>query len=176
MMGKLLRGALALGLALGLTAATGGDGTLDTPEWMTVDNAAKTVAIDLVVGMTPANNNWNYNGLTKGEATIVVPVGYTITLNFVNKDPAMAHSVGVSEKLTTWPPVFTEVAPAFAGAMSSNPTDMATSTMPGASETIRFVADTAGEYALVCYLPAHATTGMWLGFDVSADGSVGLAQ
>ena len=175
---KILRSALTMGLFLGLTAATTVDTPvdtpLDTPEWMTVDAAAKTVTMDVVVGMTGANNNWNFNGLSNGEATIVVPEGYTVTLNFVNKDPAMAHSVGVSTKEAVWPPMFTTVTPAFEGALSKNPTDMATSTMPNESETLTFVADKAGEYAMVCYLPAHATTGMWIGFTVSADGEVGV--
>ena len=174
MTSRILRTGMTLGLALGLTAATSGDGALTTPDWMVVDDAAKTVTLDVVVGMNGANNNWNFNGLINGEATIVVPEGYTVTMNFVNDDPAMAHSVGVSTKEAVWPPLFTTVTPAFEGALSKNPTDMATSTLPGERETLTFVADKAGEYALVCYIPAHAATGMWLGFTVSSDGRSGV--
>lgn len=171
---RIIRAGITLGLVFGLTAATGEANDNTLPDWMVVDEVAKTVTLDIEVGMTPVNNNWNFNGLTNGEATIVVPQGFTVTLNFVNNDPAMTHSVGVSTKEATWPPLFTEVTPAFPGALSKNPTDMANSTMPGQTETLEFVASTAGEYALVCYLPAHASTGMWLGFRVSADGSSGV--
>lgn len=181
MKSRILRSGLTLGLVLGLTAAVSADSSVDTeldgletPEWMLVDDAAKTVTLDIVAGMTGANNNWNFNGLTTGEATIVVPEGYAITLNFTNKDPAMTHSVGVSTMEATWPPMFTTVTPVFPGALSKNPTDMASSTMPGESETLTFVADKAGDYALVCYTPAHAVTGMWIGFTVSADGRSGV--
>jgi uncharacterized cupredoxin-like copper-binding protein len=36
------------------------------------------------------------------------------------------------------------------------------------------VATTAGNYAMVCYVPGHAALGMWLYFDVSADGEAGV--
>ena len=148
---------------------------LAVPEWMAVDHEAQTVTMDIVAGSTDANNHWNYNGYYNGNATIVVPVGYTITINFSNEDQANPHSVGVDPSAGgSWPAMFEDPQPVFEGAMTSNPTDMATATMPGASETITFVADTAGEYTLVCYIPAHAATGMWIFFTVSADGEAGL--
>jgi 3-hydroxybutyryl-CoA dehydrogenase len=30
------------------------------------------------------------------------------------------------------------------------------------------------EIALICYVPGHTLTGMWIGFRVAADGTVGL--
>jgi uncharacterized cupredoxin-like copper-binding protein len=50
---------------------------------------------------------------------------------------------------------------------------MQEATQPGASESISFTADAAGAYTLVCYIPAHAATGMWINFTVSADGAAG---
>lgn len=147
---------------------------LDIPEWMSVDRAEKTVALDIAAGKTDANNHWNYNGLTNGEATIVVPEGYTVVIYFTNEDPNMMHSLAVLEPQETYPPAFEEPKPVFAGAISSNPTDMATATQPGGGEMITFIADKAGEYVLICLIPAHAVTGMWIGFSVSAEGKVGL--
>ena len=46
--------------------------------------------------------------------------------------------------------------------------------MPGETETVTFTADAAGTYTLVCYIPGHGTTGMWIYFVVSADGSAGV--
>jgi len=70
--------------------------------------------------------------------------------------------------------MFDDPQPVFEGAMTENPTDMASATMPGESESITFVADAAGEYTMVCYTPAHAATGMWIFFTVSAEGEAGL--
>ena len=51
---------------------------------------------------------------------------------------------------------------------------MTDSTMNGETETITFTAGAAGEYALVCYVPGHATAGMWINFNVEA--AAGAAQ
>ncbi|MEZ4703469.1 MAG: sulfocyanin-like copper-binding protein, partial [Rhodothermales bacterium] len=102
------------------------------------------------------------------------PEGYTVTLTFKNNDPVMAHSIGVAMPMAAYPPMFDNPQPVFAGAISSNPTDMTGATLPGKSEVLTFQADKAGDYVLVCYIPAHATTGMWVHFKVSADGKAGL--
>ena len=76
--------------------------------------------------------------------------------------------------MDAYPAMFTEATPVFEGAMSSNPTDMMSATQAGASEELTFKADTAGDFALICYIPAHAVTGMWIGFSVSAEGKSGV--
>lgn len=146
----------------------------EVPSWMSVDHEAKTVTMDIVAGKTDAYNHWNFNGYAKGEATVVVPVGYTVTINFKNDDPVMVHSLGIGPLEDTFPAMFTDVKPAFEGAMSSNPTDMTNATKPGASETLTFTADKAGDYAMICLIPGHAMAGMWIKFSVSADGQAGL--
>jgi len=171
---------LALALALGVLvfSAEGvyaqNGGSLSMPDWMTVDETSQTVSLEIVAGKTDAFNYWNFNGYANGEATIVVPAGYTVTMTFKNNDPAMAHSVGVGERMDAFPALFTEAVPVFEGAMSSNPTDMMGATQVGASEELTFKADTAGDYALICYIPAHAVTGMWIGFSVSAEAKAGV--
>ena len=148
---------------------------LSTPDWMKVDHDAKTVKLEVIAGMTDAYNHWNFNGFAQGEATIVVPEGYAISIAFQNNDPYMVHSIGVGEKMDVYPTMYTDVSPSFEGAISSSPTDMVNATAAaGGSEKITFVASAAGEYALVCYIPAHAMSGMWIGFTVSSDNSVGL--
>jgi len=149
-------------------------GELTTPDWFQVDNDAQTVTIELVAGTTSANNYWNFHGLFGGRGGITVPEGYTVTLTLRNQDPNMGHSVGVGERMATWPNSFTQVTPIFEGAVTSNPTSMTESTLPGESETITFVADRAGDFALICYVVGHAASGMWLPFTVSADGTAGV--
>lgn len=140
------------------------------PGWMRVDHDAKTVHLAVVAGKTTANNSWNFNGYARGEATVVVPLGYTVELTFSNQDKAMAHSLAVLPAAEAYPAVFTDPALAFSGAATSHPTDMMKATQPGGKETIRFVADAAGDYAMLCLVPGHATVGMWIGLRV-ADGA-----
>ncbi|WP_425153915.1 sulfocyanin-like copper-binding protein [Candidatus Palauibacter sp.] len=142
---------------------------------VTIDERSRTVTIDLVAGSTDSNNRWNFNGYANGEATVVVPEGYTVTVNFENRDPVNYHSVGVLERAASYPAIFDDAVPVFEGAITANATSMTEATAPaGGTETISFTASTAGDYALVCPIPAHAVTGMWIGFEVSASGDSGL--
>lgn len=147
----------------------------ELPDWMSVDNDAKTVTLEIVAGKTDALNNWNFNGYVQGNATITVPEGYSVNLTFTNNDPNMVHSIGVTELMEAFPAMFDSPAPVFEGAISSNPTDMTNATATGKSEALTFKASKAGNYALVCLIPAHAITGMWIKFNVSADGSAGFS-
>lgn len=148
-------------------------GPLTLPDWMEHDAAANTVHITLTAGQTSRSNYWNYNGAIRGELDVTVPEGATVTIDLVNEDPVMAHSVGVSDEVSDFavPPA---PEPVFAGAITPNPTSMTEGGMPGTTQTITFVADTAGGYSLVCYVPGHSAIGMWLFFTVSADGEVGV--
>lgn len=168
--------ALALvGIAAAVPIAASATDGPELPDWMSVDHAAKTVTMTIVAGMNPTNNNWNFNGLSKGESSIVVPVGYTIEIAYQNSDPTgMVHSIGVGQISETTAAMFTDPTPAFAGAISASPADPVNATASGASETISFVADAAGDYALICYVPGHTLTGMWIGFRVTDDGTVGV--
>lgn len=150
-------------------------GQLTMPDWMTVNESDSTVTMEVVAAKTSDNmNGWNFNGYYGGNATIVVPQGYEITIEFQNDDQVNPHSLGIDEQVGGYPANFSEVTPAFEGAVTEGATQMGTSTQPGQSETITFTASEAGEYAMVCYVPAHANQGMWIGFDVSADGEAGV--
>jgi FtsP/CotA-like multicopper oxidase with cupredoxin domain len=148
-------------------------GAMTTPEWYVIDNDARTVHMTLIAGETSVNNYWNYNGATNGSLAITVPEGYTVTIEQVNRDPNMAHSVGILALPTNFlmPP---QANPVFPGAISQNPTSMIDATMPGETESIEFVASEAGTYGLVCLIPGHSAIGMWLYFNVTADGPAGV--
>ena len=150
------------------------EAALTMPDWMTVDEANQTVEITLIAGETDANNSWNYNGYHTGNATIVVPQGWEVTIDFSNEDQVNAHSISIESQVGDYPPTFDAAKPVFEGAATAGATQMAEATQPGQSETISFTASTAGDYAMVCLVPAHATQGMWLHFNVSADGEVGF--
>lgn len=159
-------------------AATGGlpappTGPMTTPEWYTVDNAARTVHMTITAGSTPDNNYWNFNGAINGTVAITVPEGYTITIDLVNDDPNMAHSLGIQRDFAN-PMMPPTPDPVFEGAITPNPQSMTAGTMPGETATIQFVADAAGEYSMICYTPGHTALGMWLYFNVAGDGGAGV--
>lgn len=149
-------------------------GSLSTPAWMTLDETARTVSMDIVAGETEANNRWNFNGLYAGEGAIVVPQGYSVTINFTNADPNQPHSFGIDEPMDSYPATFDNPEPVFAGAIS--PDAATTGTAPNGTATITFTTDAAGEYVMICYIAGHAVAGMHLPFEVSADGSAGVRQ
>ena len=134
-------------------------------DWIQVDVAANTVSMTVVAGQDATNNNWNFNGHANGNVTVAVPVGSTVTIEFSNNDARMGHSIGVSTRPSDPWSATPDATPVFAGAVSSNPTSMTESTVAGESETLTFTG-TVGEYALVCFVPGHATAGMWINFDV----------
>ncbi len=144
-------------------------GPMTIPDWYQVDHDAKTVRLSVVAGLSPDNNYWNYNGAIRGQLAITVPEGYEVTIDLENRDPNMAHSLGISSELVnfTVPPT---PEPVFAGAITENPQSMIDATMPGETESITFVADAAGNYSMVCYIAGHSAIGMWLFFNVSAGG------
>ncbi len=148
-------------------------GPMTIPDWYQVDHDAKTVRLSVVAGLSPDNNYWNYNGAIRGQLAITVPEGYEVTIDLENRDPNMAHSLGISSELVNFmvPPT---PEPVFAGAITENPQSMIDATMPGETESITFVADAAGNYSMVCYIAGHSAIGMWLFFNVSAGGEAGV--
>lgn len=162
------------GAAAGETRAEGSE-NLTLPSWMKVDRSAKTVSADIEAGKTAENNHWNFNGYYNGNATIAVPAGYKVTIQFKNDDPAVAHSIGVDSKTSDFPAMWENPQPVFSGAISENPTSLQGGTSPGKSTKISFTADKPGNYSLVCFMPGHAAAGMWVHFKVSSDGETGVA-
>ncbi len=145
---------------------------MTTPEWFHADDAGKTVHMIVTAGLTDVKNYWNFNGAADGNMTITVPEGYAVTIDLVNNDPAMAHSLGISTVTSGF--AIVDPTPAFAGAITADATSMTDATLPGETESITFTAAAAGSYSMVCFIPGHAATGMWVRFNVSADGSKGV--
>ena len=187
------RTAFSTALMLGLAACGGGESAdagaeMDTsapaeapaaaasnemtmPSWYRMDGS--NVTLDITAGATSAGNYWNFNGAQNGTMTITVPVGSQVTINFSNQDPNMAHSVGISAGFDA-PPAMVDPNPVFAGAITADPTSMTAATLPGETETITFTASEAGNYSMVCYIAGHVVSGMWVHFNVSADGEAGV--
>jgi sulfocyanin len=142
-------------------------------DWLKADAAAKTATLDVVAGKDASNNNWNFNGFANGSATVTVPTGYKVTINFSNNDPNMAHSIGVVAKATPFSAT-PDTKPVFAGAISKNPNSMTDATKKGDMDTVTFTADKPGEYAVLCFVPGHAAAGMWINFTVADGATAGV--
>lgn len=128
------------------------------PTWMTVDSAARSVTFELIAGMTTANGSLNFNGTKGGALTLIVPRGWRVTLDFVNRDKNLPHSAQVISGQGPLP-----IGPgttSFPGASSTDPGTGVGATHP--MEPIRFAATTAGEYRIFCAVPGHGMAGMWM--------------
>ncbi len=145
---------------------------MTTPDWFSYDKGTNTVKMTITAGLTDAKNHWNFNGGHDGDMIITVPEGAKVTLDFKNADPAMAHSIGIVDKTSGFSATPTDE-PVFAGAVS-NPHTATEGLAPGGSETLNFTASKAGNYAAICYMAGHAATGMYVYFNVSADGKAGV--
>jgi hypothetical protein len=148
-------------------------GAMTTPDWFAVDHTARTVNLTITAGLTPVANHWNFNGYINGQLAINVPEGYTVTIEYSNVDPNMAHSLGIVAETQNFsvPPA---PQPVFEGAITTNPTSMVDATMPGETETVTFVAARAGNYAMVCFIPGHSAIGMWAWFNVTTGQEAGI--
>jgi len=151
-----------------------GGGEVSMPDWMTYDQGANTLTMDIDAGETSDNNSWNFNGYFGGKGEVFIPADAEVTVNFTNKDQNMAHSFGAVSERGNFPANFTNPQPVFAGAITKNPTSLTGATLPGQSETVTFTADQPGQYSFVCFIPGHAAVGMYLHFTVDQSGKVGI--
>lgn len=127
------------------------------------DAATKTATIPVIAGLTSNAGGWNFNGYARGEMTIVVPVGTKVVMPFYNDD-IVPHSVVIVTGSASNVPS-TPGDPVFSGAYSNNPIN---GQMSGKKDDVRFTADKAGKYLMICGVPGHAASGMWVYFEVSA--------
>ena len=155
---KTLLPGLALTLLAAPVAAQQTAAPAIDPKWMTVDSAAKRVTFELIAGQTPMNGGLNFNGFKDGDLTFVVPAGWSVAVNFTNRDGNLPHSVQVVPDKQPLP--LRAVEPAITGAESKN-ADQGTAT-GGAKDRFQFVANPPGSYILFCAVAGHGMGGMWV--------------
>jgi sulfocyanin SoxE-like protein len=132
------------GSAYGPAALEPGD------EGLSYDASTNTVTFDLVAGP------FAFNGYRSGEATLLVPSKANIVMNFVNKDGTAHSAIVISGE----------------GAIPNSPTDPAipraytTKVLEGlpqeARDVMRFPVPDQGSYRIVCGVPGHGLSGMWI--------------
>jgi hypothetical protein len=132
-------------------------------DFMSYDEARRTVQLSVAAHYDDSNTGYNLNGGFRGSHRITVPVGWRVRVTFVNRD-VVQHSLGVVRqgKLV---PIRLEK-PAFAGAATR-------AVMAGIPANERdefeFAASQTGPYLLACGVPGHAAIGSYLRFVISAD-------
>ncbi|MEO7086805.1 MAG: PQQ-binding-like beta-propeller repeat protein [Gemmatimonadaceae bacterium] len=142
-------------------------GAVRINRYMSFDTSAKIVYLGVIAGAGSANAGNSFNGASRGGATIVIPLGWTVHMRFSNEDKA-PHSALVIKESGALP-----VAPdraAIAGAETSHVSDGIVAAEGVEEETI-FVANEAGRFLLACGVPGHTPSGMWLRFTVDAKAS-----
>ena len=159
-------------LAWAVLACSGGAVSSQTPlpVWVRPDSAARTVTLDLVAtrpagaAARPAGTAAvTLNGVSHGDLQVVVPLGWTVKLEWRNDDPA-AHSFIVQQEREKLPERAGE--PAFQYAYSRSPV---AGMGPGRTDHTQFVVDQAGWYWILCGVPGHAIGGEYISLKIDRE-------
>jgi sulfocyanin len=127
---------------------------------LTYDAATKTVTFELEAGAPGSAGPFNFNGYANGTATLVVPAGCIVVINFVNLD-GTPHSAELIPDMDPMPSSGGE--PAIPGAYTR---DVTQGLAQGEKDVIRFTAPPSGSVRIFCGVPGHGQSGMWIRFKV----------
>jgi hypothetical protein len=114
------------------------------------DPATKTVTFSLVAGP------FEFNHFTSGGGTLTVPAGSTNVWNFSQND-GTPHSAEVASG--TGPLPNSGGDPAIPRAYTNKVVE---GMAQGETDVIRFTAPDTGSYRIICGVPGHALSGMWI--------------
>lgn len=150
------------------TADTGQTpGTVRVNQFMSYDTASKTVELQVFAAFDHSLGGFNFNGGFSGNQTITVPKDWMVRMHVVNKD-AIPHSAVILPATTPIPTL-----PDKAAIPRAYTTHLTDGLAPGGgSDDVPFKASPVGSYFLACGVPGHATSGMYIRFDVSDTASV----
>ena len=142
-------------------ATTLGDAT---PAGASVDRATSRITFQTndvrlaVLASPPDGPDMTFRIAGLVNPTLVVPLGATVTVQFINADSDMSHNWAVTNAQAPFSFMTMMVGPAFPGAVAPPLGDPTSAGLP--SETVRFTASAAGTYTYLCEVPGHAAQGM----------------
>ncbi|MEP6474760.1 MAG: sulfocyanin-like copper-binding protein [Gemmatimonadota bacterium] len=167
MAGSVSKGLVVAGAAVALAAGRGmaQDSPVVDQKWLAANTATKTATFQLTAGLTPFNGALNFNGFRDGGLTLVVPVDWTVVVNFTNHDGMLPHSAQVIADQKPVPNGALDKA----GIDRAYTNQVAEGLPPQSKDIMRFTARPAGEYLFLCGVPGHGLAGMWIRLKVSAD-------
>lgn len=150
-----------LGVVAGALAAQSDSPPRIDSTWLVSDVPTKTVQFQLIAGFSGLNGALNFNGFGDGGLTFTVPAGWHVVIHFINHDGMLAHSgIVIADSLV---PTAGASSPAFNQAVTLKVQEGLTSTE---RDDMKFLADQAGSYLVICGVPGHAAAGMWIRFKV----------
>jgi Sulfocyanin (SoxE) domain len=131
-----------------------------------VNAAQKKAVLQVIAAATPKDSGFKFDGYDKGQANFVVPVGWTLTLEFSSKS-SIPHDIAITKSLQI------PLAPGHSPAIQrkSRSRDLRRSpTAVGEHGTVSqsFSSDAPGQYYLVRGVLGHVPAGMWDRLTVSA--------
>jgi sulfocyanin len=124
--------------------------------------SAVAARFTIVAAQTSANAEQNFNGTSKGQMVITVPLGAMVQITFKNQG-TLPHSLQIIPPTNPLPATALS-APAFPGAQIKNPQAGITK---GQTATVQFTATKAGKYLMICGFPGHVLLGMYANFIVA---------
>ena len=137
-------------------------GSRTDPQFMSYDAVAHRVDLTITAALDRSNSGYNFNGASYGAHRITVPLGWSVTIDFVNRD-VFPHSIAVIREPRFLPLRIAK--PVFRGAASRAPEVG----LPagGRQSDIAFVASLPGAYLIACGVPGHAASGSYISLTVS---------
>lgn len=136
-----------------ISACGGGGGGATSSPLGLIDQAARTVQLNLII------TGSNFNGYSSGQMTVRVPRGWKVDV-YCSNQASTPHSCAIVSGAGS-------TSPAFSGAASPDPV---AGLPPGAAWNFSFVSRTVGSYRVTSLVPGHAGRGLWEGLDVVAGG------
>jgi len=162
---------LLTGVSAASLAAQDSDPSPVDPAWLAVDTAGHVATFRLLAAFSGFNGGLNFNGHREGELRLLVPLGWTVVVQFENRDGVIPHSAEVIEDRQPVPAA--AVPPAIPRAMTVR---LEEGLPPGGKDTMRFRAAPAGKYLFFCAVAGHGAGGMWIRFEVNADAAVARVE
>jgi sulfocyanin len=143
------------------TGDTSAGSEVKVNQFMSYDPGSKTVNLQLIAAFGSVNGGMNFNGGARGDETITVPEGWTVKVPFTNRD-AIPHSAIILPDSLPLPAIPEN--PAIPGAYTK---DVTAGLPTGGTDTMTFKTAKPGNYLIVCGVPGHGPSGMYIKFVVS---------
>jgi sulfocyanin len=127
------------------------------PAWMKVDAATEIVRLQIVGSADGTNGTMNFNGYGQGEMSVIVPLGWTVHVDFENKGlGALPHSLVIINPVTPLP--IEDGVPAFPRALTVR---LVPGLLAGETDSFEFAANKEGRFLFFCGVTGHGVAGMW---------------
>jgi len=138
---------------------TGPGAAPDPKQYIHVDAATRTAVVTLIAGHPATDIQFNYDGYGSGALVLVVPVGWQVTIQCVNRGTVPNSCAVVADSRAAEP-----VQPDWSTPNPKRGLD------PGQSASFLFTPTTQGTYRIASLVDGSEASGMWADLEVGAGG------